>query len=269
MLHTFYSMFVIAVLLVCVSGCGTTQPEVASSPEVTPELPLSGKEQVLAESAELEKEAEHTEPPKDSVQPEVKSSSKPKPELALSKREQALAEFAELEMEAAKTKPPKPTITLPTLAGWSKSKPRPLPPTDHGFTVAYDHKKSGLTVTLYQFTRGLRSIPNDVNSAIIRKEMEGAKNGIEQVVQLGVWQAAKEIKSETVQLGNSQQRALWSQYELTVDGEVKASDIYVWAQANSIFKIRCTAESDDAESNQAVLAPLLTALGSAGAPAKK
>ena len=216
MRYKFISVFILALLLISVSGCDFLR----SQPPATPS------------------------------------------ELSSSERDELLAEVAELEREAENTTPPEASITLPTLPGWSKSEIRPLPPEDHGFTVAYDHDETGLAVTLYQFTRGLTSIPNDVNSSIVKQEMQGAKQGIQQVVDLGVWQAAKEIKSDVVKLGDSPQKALRSQYELTVEGAVVASDIYVWAQANTIFKIRCTAQSEDAESNQVILKPLLTALGS-------
>ena len=92
--------------------------------------------------------------------------------------------------------------------------------------------------------------------------MYGAKEAIDQMVQLGHWQAAEETESKTVQLGDSKQQALWSQYQLTADNNTVVSDIYVWAQSNTFFKLRCTARSEDVESNQKVLAPLLTALGS-------
>ena len=92
--------------------------------------------------------------------------------------------------------------------------------------------------------------------------MQGAKNGIEQAVQLGYWQAAKEADSGTVALGDSAQKALWSQYHLTVDGMKLASDIYVWSHANTFFKLRCTCRTEEVSSNQTVLHPLLTAFGS-------
>lgn len=184
--------------------------------------------------------------------------------MSSSERQQLLDAVAEAEREAQSTKAPEPIITLATPPGWSRTDTRPLPPADHGFTVGYEHE-SGLAVTLYQFTRGLTSIPNDVNASPVKEEMRHAKTGIEQAVQLGYWQAAKETESKTVQLGESGQQALWSQYHLTVDDMVLASDIYVWARANTFFKLRCTSRSEDVVSNQEVLGPLLTALGSSGA----
>ena len=161
---------------------------------------------------------------------------------------------------------PKPVIELATPTGWTKSDPQPLPAADCGFTVAYEHE-SGLSVTFYQYTLGRPSIPNDVNSPAIKEELRGAKRAIDQAVEFGIWQSAKEKTTEIITLGDTQQKVLWSQYDLTrTDGKMVISDMYVWARANTFFKLRCTSESDEVAGNRAVLKPLLTALGSASKP---
>ncbi len=156
---------------------------------------------------------------------------------------------------------PTPVIKLATPPGWTKSETRPLPTDDHGFTVAYEHE-SGAAVTLYQFTRGLNSIPDDVTSEPVREEMNRARRGIEQSVELGYYQYAKLYTSDTVALGDSNRKALWAQYHLTIDELKVVSDIYVWSYANTFFKLRCTSRSEDVVSNHEVLGPLLTSLGS-------
>ena len=183
------------------------------------------------------------------------------PPLTAAEREEILEAVAEAEREAQNTVPPAPNITLATPKGWTRSEPRSLPPSDNGFTVGYEHD-SGLAVTLYQFTRGLTVVPGELDSAAVQEEMQRAKRGIEQAVQLGYWQTAKEADSGTVPLGDSHLKALWSQYHLTVDGMTLASDIYVWSHANTFFKLRCTCRTEEVSSNQTVLHPLLTAFGS-------
>ena len=172
---------------------------------------------------------------------------------------QALRQVIDAQSSGA-TAPP-PVITLATPPGWTKSETRPLPTDDHGFTVAYEHE-SGASVTLYQFTRGLNSIPDDVTSEPVREEMNRARRGIEQSVELGYYQSAKLYTSDTVALGDSNRKALWAQYHLTIDELKVVSDIYVWSYANTFFKLRCTSRSEDVVSNHEVLGPLLTSLGS-------
>lgn len=181
--------------------------------------------------------------------------------LSPEEREKVLDAIAQIQREADNTEPPPANITLATPDGWAATEQRPLPPSDNGFTVGYEHE-SGLTVTLYQFTRGLSTIPSEPDSQAVQEEMERAKSGIQQAVQLGYWQAAKEAESDIVALGDSSQKALWSRYQLTVEGMTLLSDIYVWSRADTFFKIRCTCRSADINSNQAALRPLLTAFGS-------
>ncbi|MFO0976615.1 MAG: hypothetical protein U0996_09475 [Planctomycetaceae bacterium] len=183
------------------------------------------------------------------------------PPIKATEREEILDAVAEAKREAQNTVPPAAKITLATPDGWTRTEPRPLPPSDNGFTVGYEHE-SGLTVTPYQFTRGLNVVPNELDSAAVQEEMQRAKSGIEQAVQLGYWHEAREVNSGTVGLGDSSQKALWSQYNLTVDGATLASDIYVWSHADTFFKLRCTCRTEDVGSNQTVLQPLLTAFGS-------
>lgn len=182
-------------------------------------------------------------------------------------RRRVIEDIAAAERESHERETPRPVIQLTTPPGWSKSEPRPLPTEENGFTVAFDHE-SGLAVTLYQFTRGERSIPQDVSAPVVQREMDLARNGIREAVDLGVWQGARELKSETVMLGDSRQPALWSQYELSVNEITVLSDIYVWTHGNAFLKLRCTSHSSDFDSNQAVLRPLLTAFGSLPATAE-
>lgn len=168
---------------------------------------------------------------------------------------------ARSEREAQNTIPPSAKITLATPAGWTRSKVRPLPPSDNGFSVAYEHE-SGLAVTLFQYTRGLAVVPEALDSTALQEEMQGAKDGIQQAAQAGYWQVAKEVESGIVPLGDSSMKALWSQYQLTANGMTFASDIYMWSHSNTFFKLRCTCRNDDVRSNQEVLHGLLTALGS-------
>ena len=58
-------------------------------------------------------------------------------------------------------------------------------------------------MTLYQYTRGLTSIPDDVNAEPVTEEMRRAKSAIDQAVELGYYQAARESAMETVTLGDS------------------------------------------------------------------
>ncbi|QDT80536.1 hypothetical protein Mal35_40080 [Gimesia maris] len=195
-------------------------------------------------------------------QPEsISNPADPTPETVTT--EQILKDFEEAERAAAKLTPPDPVITLPEVAGWTRSEPRSLPQDDHGFSVAYDHP-AGIVVTLYQFTRGLTKIPNDLNSDPPRKEMQRAQTGIQQAVKLGIWKAASETDQGIVPLGDSRTQALWSRYSLTrKNDESVISDTYIWPHANVLLKLRCSGQFQDSSAEAASLKALLTAIGTA------
>ncbi|MEQ8854003.1 hypothetical protein [Gimesia sp.] len=173
-----------------------------------------------------------------------------------------MQEIQKLEQESASAEPPPPVFPLPNLPDWKRSAPRALPASDHGFSVAYDHA-GGMTVTFYQFTRGLKEIPDNLNSEPVQNEMKHAKASIEQAVELGLWNSATETDHGTVSLGDSPQKALWCRYQLATDqGEVN-SDTYVWSHANTFFKLRCTGHAKNPLDDVKTLTPLLTALGDA------
>jgi hypothetical protein len=192
------------------------------------------------------------------VPPSQKTSSAP---LSSSEREELLDAVKKAEDEARNAVPPPPKVSLATPEGWTRTEPRPLPPADNGFTVGYEHE-SGLAVTVYQYTRGLEAIPDELSAPAVQEVFQLAKSGIEQAVQLGYWKAANEVASDIVPLGDSSQKALWSQYNLTMDGMTLTSDIYVWSHANTFFKLRCTCRFEEEKSRQEILRPLLTAFGS-------
>lgn len=178
-------------------------------------------------------------------------------------------DVAAAKRETPGTESPVPVIELPSVEGWIRSEFRPLPPADHGFTVAYDHPV-GMSVTLYQFTRGLTAIPDKLRSDEVRAEMKSAKAGIEQAVQMGKWQSAAETANGVVKLGESSQEAEWSRFKLTFDGRAVRSDTYIWVHANTFLKLRCTAQpqSPEPESDKA-LSLLLSAIGNACQPRKE
>lgn len=180
--------------------------------------------------------------------------------LTDAERQKMLDKVKQSISEARKLEPPAPKITLATPPGWTRSPLRALPADDNGFSVGYDHD-SGLTVTLYQLTRGLKSIPDDVNSRVLDDEMIRAKSGIEQGIQLGFYESANEQESRIIPLGDSEQKSRWCRYQITVDGGKVTSEIFLWARDNTIFKLRITSRSADTATDQQILRPLLTAFG--------
>lgn len=142
-----------------------------------------------------------------------------------------------------------------------------MPVEEIGFSVAFGHE-AGPTVTFYQYTRGLKSISDSLESDVVQREMTSAADGIRDLVDLGFWKSAELKESGTVMLGDSQRPAQRDRFEIAVDGGKRNSETYVWTHANAILKVRCTFRTDDPVAEAAVLRELLTALGNASQAAR-
>lgn len=81
-------------------------------------------------------------------------------------------------------------ITFPEIEGWRKIKRRSLPEGMGAFAVGYN-SPAGAFVTVYVYTRGLKEIPADISSPIVKRELERSAEGIQAVVKIGVYKSAK------------------------------------------------------------------------------
>ena len=166
------------------------------------------------------------------------------------------------EQRALEATIPPAAIEFPDLSEWTRSEPRPLPPEDVGFTVGYNHP-IGISVTLYQFSRGHSAIPDDLESGLVPEELDQARDGINQVKQLGYWKEARETDQGIVNLGTSAKQAVWCRHAVAVEGEGNLiSDTYVWAHANQLFKVRATSHVSELETEM-LMGELLSAFGNA------
>ena len=80
-------------------------------------------------------------------------------------------------------------LTFPVIQGWKKSGQRKLPPGSGGYSLGYN-SDNGAAATIYVYNRGLGRIPDDLTSGPVKKEMEGAKDGVLQAKKLGYYQQA-------------------------------------------------------------------------------
>lgn len=175
--------------------------------------------------------------------------------------EKLRAEISQSEKAAAKRPLPKLVIELPTIAGWQHFEPKPLPIDDDGLSIAFEHE-DGITVTFYQYTRGMKTIPTGT-STVTATELQRARNGIKEMISLKLWDNAVEEETEETSVGTSELQAAWSRYQLTKDQQELVSDIYVWGSRNRIFKVRATGDATQLEAYETALQTLLTALGKA------
>lgn len=152
-----------------------------------------------------------------------------------------------------------PVLELPQPKYWLLSEPRSMG-VSHGFSVAYQHA-FGPKVTLYQYTRDIEGIPNDIDSEVVLNELNESAKGVLQLPKLMNTQI-KLLETEQCKLGDSEQRSHHNRYQLGEDDDLRRTDLFVWSCRGTFFKLRAT-WSRDSPAAQKVFDELLTAIGNA------
>jgi len=183
------------------------------------------------------------------------------------RREEAMRDFEQSMQEAENITPPDAVLTIQDVIGWERTPIQALPPGDNGFSVGFHHP-AGITVTLYQYTAGVPTIPKEMDSPLIVSEMFAAKDGIRQLVDLGYYDTATESDSGYRKLGASSQSTAWSRYRIEAAGDSVISDTYIWPVGNTIHKLRCTRLAQENPAVETALDDLLTAIGVASSRVK-
>ena len=147
----------------------------------------------------------------------------------------------------ADTPKEKPELPLPKVEGWEKSDARPLPKeSGRGYSVAYNCKEPHVAVTVYVYDRGLAEIPDDLASAAVKREFEGAKAAVHAAKKQGAYDEVKEEKSGESRLGgrDAAPKALHARFRTTIEKQELTSDLYVLSHRNQFVKIRVTRPAD-------------------------
>ena len=155
--------------------------------------------------------------------------------------------------------PSAPVLVPPEIAGWDSSGIRELPGNE-GFSVAYDHP-TGVTLTLFQFDRGLESIPDSLESPEVANEMREARSQIQTMTEMGMWEMSEEMESGTTTLGESDRQVVYAKYKIRSSRRRAHSYIYLWSQNNQFLKIRMTCSPYQTQEEKQAISELLTALG--------
>lgn len=134
-------------------------------------------------------------------------------------------------------------LSFPDVKGWDRTPARPLPPDSGGYSVAY-RSADGAAITLYVYNRNLPRVPDDLSSAAVKREMDGAKEAILELKRQGKYDEAKEEESGKSTLGEGGRPALYARYRLKVQEQEAVSEIFVLAHRNHFIKVRATRPAD-------------------------
>jgi hypothetical protein len=139
---------------------------------------------------------------------------------------------------------------FPEIEGWKNGE---VIKTPVGDMMNYDSEEGG-RVTLYFYDGVLKGMPDNERAEIIKDEMTGAKIGILQLGEMGIYQNIKEaVKDETVMLGGKtgKVKSLHSLLYFSTKDDDLVSEIYLFSYKDHLFKIRAS-RSKTKENNKAL-----------------
>ena len=132
-------------------------------------------------------------------------------------------------------------VEFPEIEGWEKSDVQKYPTEALGYSINYESREGG-RVTVYVYDAGLKTIPNDITSNVLKNEINKAKGEIQAVAKRGLYQNVKEVKDETTTIGGKtgKIKALHSLFDLSAGGRDLTSEIFLFPYQNKFIKIRAT-----------------------------
>lgn len=151
-------------------------------------------------------------------------------------------------------------IVFPDVDGWERSEISTYPTKELGYSVNYDSREGG-RVTVYVYNGGHKSIPNGITDNLPQGEIEIAKDEINKVGRMGVYEDLKEVKNDSITLGGSsgKVKSLYSLFNFKLRGNVMTSEIYLFGYNNNFIKIRATRPKEAEGTVNKALANLLAA----------
>ncbi len=111
---------------------------------------------------------------------------------------------------------------------------------DHpGLGISVKYRGDGIIADIYIYDMGLKKIPSDPTSPILKTHFQAVLKDIYIMEKLGRYKSVKEIKEDVINLGEkSPVKALHSLFSLTMGGHASYSHVFLWEYENKFFKIR-------------------------------
>ncbi|MGE3636517.1 MAG: hypothetical protein AB7P00_41820 [Sandaracinaceae bacterium] len=154
--------------------------------------------------------------------------------------------------------PPWVDLHLPRLADWQIDPPEDEGP-GNGYFVDYMHPPTGTSVSVFVYNRGLPSITR--NAASVLSEAQEAVSGVRRAVEVGRYQAMRELDTTILPLGPAQAVTARTRMMITDGGEERASAVYVTTHRGYFLKIRVTFLRGETPEAQRAFEGLLNAIG--------
>ena len=127
--------------------------------------------------------------------------------------------------------------------------------------MAYD--RPGITVTVYLYTLGLRSISSDIASPILKDHFNQVIQDIYKVEELGYYKNVKNLAQGTTFLkqDNTGPKALFASLSYVQSGTDRLSKLYLLGHKNHFVKIRFTYDKAVQKYSEETLKQFLNEIG--------
>jgi hypothetical protein len=154
-------------------------------------------------------------------------------------------------------------FTWPEVHGFTRQGPDFAPTPELGYSVLYSAKR-GVTVTVYVYDRGVRGIPDGIDSQVVKTE---AAQSFFEMLGSPIWSETPEPAIDDEDSLGSHRQALPMLHQSAagtdLDGNDVQSHLYIRGGRGSFIKIRTTYRTALGKESEAMLANLWVALGRA------
>jgi hypothetical protein len=140
--------------------------------------------------------------------------------------------------------------------------------TDHekdnpGLGMSIGYNAPGITVTVYLYTLGLRSISDDLASPILKEHFNQVMQDIYKVEELGYYKNVKKLAQGTTFLkqDNTGPKALFALLSYVQGGTDRLSKLYLLGHKNHFIKIRFTYDKAVQKHSEETLKQFLNEIG--------
>jgi len=145
-------------------------------------------------------------------------------------------------------KDPNSKIEIPdVLGGFKKTKVIDNEPKDPGLGTTVHYHCPGIKATVYIYNMGINTIPDGIESNVVRKAFETAKANIQEVARQGYYKLSSKLRTSITILDPAENpiSALTASFSYQDQRENLTSFLYVFGRKNHIIKIRFSGEAEN------------------------
>jgi hypothetical protein len=132
-----------------------------------------------------------------------------------------------------------------------------------GLGVGVGYNGPGITLTIYLYTLGMKSIPESPDSEVFRKHFDQCMGDIITAGQRGLYADVKKLSEDRFSLGSGQaeRTGLCGAFSFMQQGTARLSKVYLFVYKNNFLKIRYSYNRDVETRGEATLDRVMKELG--------